>query len=87
VKNTGNIVPTISAVTPGGQNFTGHLAYAATQAAINAGNWDVVVLQDQSQEPAFAESDTQNRTDMIQSAAETLPAHPAQKPECTDLFL
>ncbi|NBU65648.1 MAG: hypothetical protein EBS29_14270, partial [Chloroflexia bacterium] len=70
IKNMGNPVPVITAVTPGGQNFKGHLAYAPTQAAINAGNWDVVVLQDQSQEPAFAEIDAQNRTDMVQSAAE-----------------
>jgi hypothetical protein len=70
VKNSGNPVPVITAVTPGGQTFKGHLGYAATQAAINAGNWDVVVLQNQSQEPAFAEIDAQNRTDMVQSAAE-----------------
>jgi len=70
IKNIGNPVPVITAVTPGGQNFKGHLAYAATQAAINAGDWDVVVLQDQSQEPAFAEIDAQNRADMVQGAAE-----------------
>lgn len=70
IKNSGNPVPAITAVTPGGQTFKGHLAYAATQAAINAGNWDVVVLQNQSQEPAFAEIDAQNRADMVQSAAE-----------------
>ena len=70
VKNIGNPVPVITAVTPGGQTFKGHLGYAATQATINAGNWDVVVLQDQSQEPAFAEIDAQNRADMVQSAAE-----------------
>lgn len=70
IKNSGNPVPVITAVTPGGQTFKGHLTYAATQAAINIGNWDVVVLQDQSQEPAFAEIDAQNRADMLQSAAE-----------------
>ena len=70
VKNSGNPVPVIAAVTPGGQTFKGHLGYAATQTAINAGNWDVVVLQNQSQEPAFAEIDAQNRADMVQSAAE-----------------
>ncbi|MCX6015312.1 MAG: pentapeptide repeat-containing protein [Chloroflexales bacterium] len=70
IKNSGNPVPVITAVTPGGQTFKGHLTYAATQAAINAGNWDVVVLQDQSQEPAFAEIDAQSRTNMVQSAAE-----------------
>jgi uncharacterized protein YjbI with pentapeptide repeats len=70
IKNIGNPVPVITAVTPGGQTFKGHLGYAATQAIINAGNWDVVILQNQSQEPAFAEIDAQSRTDMIQSAAE-----------------
>jgi hypothetical protein len=31
VKNIGNPVPVITAVTPGGQTFKGHLGYAATQ--------------------------------------------------------
>jgi uncharacterized protein YjbI with pentapeptide repeats len=61
IRNVGHPVPVITAVTPGGQTFKGHLAYAATQAAISVGNWDVVVLQNQSQEPAFAEIDAQNR--------------------------
>lgn len=62
--------PFVLAVTPGGQNFKGHLSYAATQNAIAAGNWDVVILQNQSQEPAFAEIDAQHRADMLHGAAE-----------------
>ena len=69
VKNSGNQVPTITAVTPGGINFRGHLFHPATLTAIDAGNWNIVVLQNQSQEPAFAEIDLQRRAEMVQSAA------------------
>ena len=41
-------------VAPGGYTFQGHTTYAATQSAIAEGNWDVVVLQEQSQRPAFS---------------------------------
>lgn len=70
VSATGWPTPVVVAVTPGGQTFKGHLTYAATQSAINTGSWDVVILQNQSQEPAFAEIDSQSRTDMLFGAAE-----------------
>lgn len=38
---------------PGGVTFQGHTTSPATQAKINQGNWDFVVLQEQSQLPAF----------------------------------
>jgi len=41
------------AITPGGYTFAKHLALKKTQAAIKAGDWDVVVLQQQSQMPVF----------------------------------
>ncbi len=69
VRNSGKHVPSITAVTPGGISFRGHVYFPATIAAIDAGNWDVVVLQDQSQEPAFAEIDLLQRAEMVQSAA------------------
>jgi len=40
-------------VAPGGSTFQGHTNNAATQNAIALGNWDVVVLQEQSQLPSF----------------------------------
>ena len=40
--------------TPGGANFNGHSSSAQTLAKINQQQWDYVVLQAQSQEPAFS---------------------------------
>jgi hypothetical protein len=40
-------------VAPGGFTFEGHTTNAATLNAIDQGDWDVVVLQEQSQRPAF----------------------------------
>ncbi|MCW3122621.1 MAG: hypothetical protein JWQ38_2113 [Flavipsychrobacter sp.] len=41
---------------PGGYTFMQHSTYAATLAKITSQKWDIVVLQDQSQEPAFPPS-------------------------------
>ena len=49
---------------PGGYTFQQHTANAATQGLIDQGNWDFVVLQEQSQLPSFPPS---------QVAAECLP--------------
>jgi len=49
---------------PGGFTFQSHFNNATTRAKIAAGNWDFVVLQAQSQEPAFPDE---------QVAAETIP--------------
>ena len=49
---------------PGGFTFQSHFNNATTRAKIAAGNWDFVVLQAQSQEPAFPDE---------QVAAETFP--------------
>ena len=40
-------------VAPGGFTFQGHATNAATQNAIAQGDWDFVILQEQSQRPAF----------------------------------
>jgi hypothetical protein len=40
-------------VAPGGFTFEGHVTNSATQNAIAQGDWDFVVLQEQSQRPAF----------------------------------
>jgi hypothetical protein len=41
-------------VAPGGFTFEGHSTNSATLTAIDQGNWDHVVLQEQSQRPAFS---------------------------------
>lgn len=43
-------------VAPGGYTFQGHTTYGPTQAAIAQGDWDLVVLQEQSQLPSFSPS-------------------------------
>ena len=48
----GNTVET-AMVAPGGFTFEGHTTNPATQNAIAQGDWDVVVLQEQSQRPSF----------------------------------
>jgi hypothetical protein len=42
-----------SANTPGGYTFEGHLTNATSLSLIEQGNWDFVILQQQSQMPAF----------------------------------
>ena len=44
---------------PGGFTFNQHSNYAATLAKIQSGNWDFVVLQEQSQIPAFSPAQVQ----------------------------
>lgn len=46
----------IASSTPGGTTFQMHTTNATTQGLINQGNWDYVVLQEQSQLPSFPDS-------------------------------
>jgi hypothetical protein len=46
----------IASSTPGGTTFQMHTTNASSQALINAGNWDYVVLQEQSQLPSFPDA-------------------------------
>lgn len=48
--------------TPGGATFQAHTQNAATWTKINSQNWDVVVLQAQSQEPSFPDDQVNNGT-------------------------
>lgn len=48
--------------TPGGHTFQQHASNATTLQKINAGNWDYVVLQAQSQEPSFSPNQVQQQT-------------------------
>lgn len=46
----------VASSTPGGTTFQMHTTNANSQALINEGNWDYVVLQEQSQLPSFPDS-------------------------------
>lgn len=46
--------------TPGGQTFQQHSSNTITRAKIAAGNWDFVVLQEQSQFPSFPDAQVAN---------------------------
>ena len=46
----------IASSTPGGTTFQVHTTNATTQNLINQGNWDYVVLQEQSQLPSFPDA-------------------------------
>lgn len=46
----------IDSHTPGGQTFQGHFGDATVHSKIALGNWDFVVLQEQSQRPSFPDS-------------------------------
>lgn len=50
----------VSSVTPGGYTFNQHSVNPATLSAIQGGNWDVVILQEQSQIPAFSPAQVQS---------------------------
>lgn len=66
---TGAAAPTIGQSCPGGYRLNQHVALPATQALIDQGNWDVVILQEQSQWPAFAETFDGNADDFLAGAA------------------
>lgn len=46
---------TVSSSAPGGYTFQAHATYQPTLTAIHAQQWDFVVLQEQSQRPAFSQ--------------------------------
>lgn len=69
VAKTTNPVPTIESTTPGGKTLEQHLNLPATLKLIDEGNWDVVVLQGQSQEAAMAEQFQNMRTSFLKGAA------------------
>lgn len=50
------------AYTPGGTTFMGHANNATTLAKITGQDWDYVVLQGQSQEPSFPQSQVESQT-------------------------
>ncbi|MCQ2280738.1 MAG: hypothetical protein MJZ49_08075, partial [Bacteroidales bacterium] len=47
--------------TPGGCTFQQHLSNTTTMGYVNAGGWDKVILQEQSQLPSFPIGNVQNQ--------------------------
>ena len=70
VKSSGRTVPVVKSSTPGGRTLKQHLGILGSMKLIEEGDWDVVVLQGQSQEPAIAEKDDSIRKEFLESAAE-----------------
>ena len=52
----------VSSNTPGGMSLAGHLANSTSTGLIDQGNWDFVVLQEQSQMPSFPLSQVESDT-------------------------
>ena len=52
----------VASSTPGGYTFEGHLGNSSSMNLVNQGNWDFVVLQQQSQMPAFPISQVEVET-------------------------
>jgi hypothetical protein len=87
VKSAGHKVPTIKSSTPGGQTFKQHLTVQPKSlAAIDEGQWDVVILQGQSQEPALAEVSPAIRADFVDSAAALCQRIRAKSPQARIVF-
>lgn len=71
----------IASSTPGGTTFQMHTTNASSQSLINQGNWDFVVLQEQSQLPSFP--DAQVASDCFPFAA-TLNEQIIAADSCTE---
>ncbi len=70
VKSSGRKVPVVKSATPGGQTLRQQLTQEPSLALMAEGNWDIVVLQGQSEEPALSEKDMKSRDHFVKSAAE-----------------
>ena len=67
--SAGNPPAEIQAVTPGGLTLMQHLNSPATLKLIDEGNWDIVIVQAQSQEAALSEQFLNMRSAFLQGAA------------------
>lgn len=65
VKSTGGNVPLVKSYTPGGYTLIKHSKDPKALAMIDEGNWDVVVLQGNSQEAARSETSEATRNDFL----------------------
>ena len=86
VKSSGRTAPVVKSSTPGGRTLKQQLGIAPSMKLIDEGNWDVVVLQGQSQEPAIAEKDEAARKDFLESAAELCRRVRAKSPKAVIYF-
>jgi hypothetical protein len=86
VKSSGRPTPVVKSSTPGGRTLKQHLAIAGSTKLVDEGNWDVVVLQGQSQEPAIAEKDENVRKEFLESAAELCRRVRAKSPQAKVYF-
>lgn len=61
---------------PGGATLQGHLSNASSNALIEAGGWDLVILQEQSQIPSFPDNQVQaDFYPAVSALAATIRAH------------
>lgn len=67
VASTGEPRPEVKSHSPGGRTLKQHLGDTETLKLLDAGNWNVMVLQGQSQEPAMAEVDQRIADDFLES--------------------
>jgi len=86
VKSSGRPAPVVKSSTPGGRTLKQHLAIAGSMKLVDEGNWDVVVLQGQSQEAAIAETDETVRKEFQESAAELCRRVRAKSPKVKIYF-
>lgn len=77
---------TIATSTPGGLTLEKHSKLPATLARIDEGNWDVVVIQGQSQEAAMAEKYENMRKDFQSGAAELCKRIATKSPNARIVF-
>lgn len=68
VGSTSAVAPEVSASTPGGKTLEQHLSEGKTLQLVDQGNWDVVVLQGQSQEAAMSEKFDNMRASFLKGA-------------------
>lgn len=80
VVSAGQPTPTIEAVTPGGKTLEQHSKLPDTLAKIDKGNWDVVIVQGQSQEAAMAERYGNMRESFLKGAAALFERVKAKSP-------
>lgn len=79
-------IPTIATSTPGGLTLEKHSKLPATLGKIDEGNWDVVVIQGQSQEAAMAEQFENMRASFQTGAAELCKRIKAASPNARIVF-
>jgi hypothetical protein len=66
VASTGEPRPMVKSRTPGGRTLRQHLGDPETLKLVDAGDWNVMVLQAQSQEPAMAEVNAGIASDFLE---------------------